>query len=117
MRLLRRAMLAADRGDVDDASIAPARICGSSACTTRNVPLALTSMTASRCSFDRTGAPVDHELAHRTLALEFEGLRGRDVVLVAGGLQKVGSIRALLRTGVVRGLVIDGDAAEVLASA
>ena len=66
--------------------------------------------------FDRAGAPVDHELARRTLALEFEHLRGRNVVLLAGGVQKVDSVRALLRTGVVRGLVIDGDAARVLAS-
>ncbi len=65
--------------------------------------------------FDRTGAQVDHELAHRTLAFEFELLRGRDVVLVAGGLQKLSAVTALLRTGVVRGLVIDGDTAQVLA--
>ena len=67
--------------------------------------------------FDKTGAEVDHELAHRTLALEFEQLRGRDVVLLAGGLQKVDAIRALLRTGVIQGLVIDGDTARLLAAA
>ncbi len=66
--------------------------------------------------FDRAGAQVDHELAHRTLALEFEHLRGRNVVLLAGGVQKVDAVRALLRTGVVRGLIIDGDAAGLLAS-
>ncbi len=65
--------------------------------------------------FDANGAEIDHELAHRTLALEFERLRQRDVVLVAGGLQKVAAVRALLRTGVVRGLVIDGDAARLVA--
>ncbi len=66
--------------------------------------------------FDRTGAQVEHELAHRTLALEFEQLHGRDVVLLSGGLQKVEAVRALLRTGTVQGLVIDGDAARVLAA-
>ncbi len=66
--------------------------------------------------FDPSGAEIDHELARRTLAVEFGHLRGRDVVLVAGGLQKVAAIEALLRTGVVRGLVIDGDAARALAS-
>ena len=65
--------------------------------------------------FDRAGAQVDHELAHRTLALEFESLRGRDVVLLSGGLHKVAPVRALLRSGVVRGLVIDGDSARLLA--
>ena len=67
--------------------------------------------------FDRAGAQVEHELAHRTLALEFERLHERDVVLLAGGLQKVTAVQALLRTGVVRGLVIDGDAARLLAAA
>ena len=66
--------------------------------------------------FDRDGVQVEHELAHRTLALEFEGLHGRDVVLLSGGMEKVDAVRALLRTGTVRGLVIDGDAARVLAS-
>ncbi len=64
--------------------------------------------------FDADGAPVEHELAHRTLALEFEQLRGRDVVLLAGGLQKVDAVRALLRADIVQGLVIDGGAARVL---
>ena len=66
--------------------------------------------------FDRAGAPVDHELVHRTLAFEFERLHGREVVLLAGGLQKVAAVGAMLRTGVVRGLVIDGDAAAALAT-
>lgn len=65
--------------------------------------------------FDGHGAQVDHELARRTLALDFERLRNRDVVLLAGGMQKVAAVQALLRTGVVRGLVIDGDAARALA--
>ena len=65
--------------------------------------------------FDNRGAAVDHELTRRTLALDFERLRQRDVVLLAGGLQKVAAVDALLRTGVVRGLVIDGDAAKALA--
>ncbi len=66
--------------------------------------------------FDRDGAQVEHELAHRTLAVEFEGLRGRDVVLLSGGVEKVDAVQALLHAGIVQGLVIDGDAARVLAS-
>ncbi len=66
--------------------------------------------------FDAQGAQVDHELARRTLAVDLEHLRGRDVVLAAGGLRKVAAIEALLRTGVVRGLVIDGDTALALAA-
>ncbi len=64
--------------------------------------------------FARNGQPVDHELTRRTLALEFEQLRHRDVVLLAGGMHKVVSVHAMLQTGVVRGLVIDGDAAKLL---
>ncbi len=64
--------------------------------------------------FDRDGTRIDHELAHRTLALEFEQMRGRDVVLLAGGLQKATAVRALLRTGVVQGLIVDGDTARGL---
>ena len=67
--------------------------------------------------FDRSGAQLDHELAHRTLALAFEELAGRDVVLLAGGLQKAHAVQALLRAGVVQGLVIDGDTAQVMVSA
>ena len=66
--------------------------------------------------FAKDGTEIDHELARRTLAVEFEQLRGRDVVLAAGGLGKVSAIQALLRTGVVRGLVIDGDSACALAA-
>ena len=66
--------------------------------------------------FDARGAAVEHELARRTLALEFEALRGREVVLLAGGLGKVAATRALLRTGVVKGLVIDGDSSRLLAA-
>ena len=67
--------------------------------------------------FDRTGAELDHELAHRTLALDLERLRGRDVVLLAAGLRKADAARALLRNGLVQGLIIDGDTARVIASA
>ncbi len=64
--------------------------------------------------FDRQGRPVDHELARRTLALDFERLHGRDVVLAAGGVRKVVAIQALLQTGTVRGLITDGDTARSL---
>ena len=64
--------------------------------------------------FAADGTEVDHELSRRTLAVEFERLRGRDVVLAAGGLAKVPAIQSLLRTGVVRALVTDGDSARAL---
>jgi DNA-binding transcriptional regulator LsrR (DeoR family) len=64
--------------------------------------------------FDRNGREVAHELSQRTLAVDFERLRGRDVVLLGAGLSKIAAIHALLSTGVIRGLIIDGDAAAIL---
>ncbi len=66
--------------------------------------------------FDRDGRPVDHELNHRTLALDIEALRGRRVVLLGAGLEKVVAIDSLLRTGLVSALIIDGDTARRLAA-
>ena len=65
--------------------------------------------------FDAAGRPVAHKLARRCLAVPFETLLGRDVVLLGAGVAKVRAIAAALRTGAVRGLIIDGDAARVLA--
>jgi DNA-binding transcriptional regulator LsrR (DeoR family) len=64
--------------------------------------------------FDANGAPVESPLAQRTLAVAFDHLRGRDVVLLGAGVQKVDAIAAMLRTGAVKALIIDGDAALAL---
>jgi DNA-binding transcriptional regulator LsrR (DeoR family) len=64
--------------------------------------------------FDSNGRCVEHEVARRTLAVELERLRSRDVVLLAAGIPKTEAINGLLRTGLVRGLVIDGDTARLL---
>jgi DNA-binding transcriptional regulator LsrR (DeoR family) len=63
---------------------------------------------------DAEGRLVPHPVTERALAINFDLLKGRDVVLLAAGVQKVPAIAALLRTGVAKGLVIDGDAAEAL---
>ena len=64
--------------------------------------------------FDRHGRLVGHELNDRTLALDIEALRGRRVVLLGAGLEKADAIASLLRTGIVSGLIIDGDTAARL---
>ena len=64
--------------------------------------------------FGADGAQIDHPLSRRTLAVTFERLRGRDVVLVAGGPEKAEAIAALLASGVVRGLIADGDTAALV---
>lgn len=66
--------------------------------------------------FDSAGHPVDHPFNRRTLAVGFDDLRAMDTVLLSGGPGKIAATRALLRSGVVRGLVIDGDSAIHLAA-
>ncbi len=59
--------------------------------------------------FDAGGREIHHPLSSRTLAVEPESLRGRHVVLLAGGLEKVEAIMGLLGAGLVKGLIVDGD--------
>ncbi len=66
--------------------------------------------------FDTEGREVMHDLSRRTLAVEPENLRGRHVVLLAGGLEKIAAISGLLRAGLVSGLITDGDTALALAA-
>lgn len=66
--------------------------------------------------FDHGGAPVDHPLNQRTVALGLDRLRQMETVLLSAGRHKLVATRALLSSGVIRGLVIDGDSAVALAS-
>jgi DNA-binding transcriptional regulator LsrR (DeoR family) len=64
--------------------------------------------------FDRHGRQVDHELNQRTIALNFDDLAALRVILLIAGSQKVDAAHALLLSGIVNGLIIDGDSAEIL---
>jgi DNA-binding transcriptional regulator LsrR (DeoR family) len=64
--------------------------------------------------FDIDGREIEHPLSQRTLAIGTNELRGRNVVLLAGGIEKVQATIALLRSGIVKGLIIDGDTAARL---
>ena len=66
--------------------------------------------------YDAQGREVTHEVSRRTLAVDPQALRGRQVALLAGGLEKISAIAGLLRTGLVAGLITDGDTALALAS-
>ena len=66
--------------------------------------------------FDDNGRPVDHELNGRTLAIPFDTLRALNVVLLVAGVEKARAAAALLKSGIVDGLIIDGDAALQLAA-
>jgi len=65
--------------------------------------------------FARDGRPIDHEINSRSIAVDIEAIRGRDIVLLSGGLEKIDAIQAVLSSGLIRGLIIDGDTAELLA--
>lgn len=64
--------------------------------------------------FDSDGTQVDHDLNRRTIALGFEDLMKIPVILLIAGQDKSLAARGLLRSGIVNGLIIDGDAAETL---
>lgn len=64
--------------------------------------------------FDSEGKQVDHELNRRTIALGFEELMKIPVILLIAGQDKAAAARGLLKSGVINGLIIDGDAAEAL---
>lgn len=64
--------------------------------------------------FDAVGRPVDHPLNARTIGAGFSDLARTETVLLSAGTAKTAATEALLRSGIVRGLVIDGDAALAL---
>lgn len=66
--------------------------------------------------FNAEGRQVDHDLNERTIALGFEQLKALPVILLIAGQEKAEAAKALLRSGIVNGLVIDGDAAEALSA-
>lgn len=64
--------------------------------------------------FDAQGRFVDCEINQRSCGVEPESLRGREVVAVAGGPDKGPAILAALRSGLLRGLITDEQAAGEL---
>jgi len=66
--------------------------------------------------FDRHGQPVDHDLNRRTIALSLAQLRAIPVILLIAGQEKAGAADALLSSGMINGLIIDGDTAQALAA-
>jgi DNA-binding transcriptional regulator LsrR (DeoR family) len=66
--------------------------------------------------FDATGRPVDHPLNARSIGVGFDDLAQATTVLLSAGTAKTAATEALLRSGIMRGLIIDGDAALALAA-
>ena len=64
---------------------------------------------------DAEGAVVETKYDARVMAPPLDSLRGREVVAFAGGTGKADAIRAVLRSGLLTGLIIDEATARVLA--
>ena len=64
--------------------------------------------------FDRDGRAIETSLSARTVAPELGSLRGRRIVAIAGGSDKVGGIRSALASGCLRGLITDERTADAL---
>ncbi|MGA1803943.1 sugar-binding transcriptional regulator [Rhizobium sp. HT1-10] len=64
--------------------------------------------------FDAEGKPIETSLSARTLSPGLEAMRGRRIVAIAGGKQKVAAIDAVLRSGFLRGLITDERTAQTL---
>lgn len=66
--------------------------------------------------FDSQGQAVDHPLNSRTIALGLADLRQICTVALVAGRQKLEAARALLSSGLLHGLIVDGDTALELAA-
>lgn len=67
--------------------------------------------------FDQEGHAVQTSLSNRTLALSLDEVRGRRVVALAGGPQKIEAIGAVLRGRILDGLITDERSAQSLLNA
>ena len=63
---------------------------------------------------DKDGAPLAIDLNRRSIGLKLDDLKGKQVVAISGGVNKVRAIDAVLRTGAVTGLVTDEASAKAL---
>lgn len=66
--------------------------------------------------FRADGTRLETELSDRALAPDIESLKGRRIVALAGGEAKTRSIAAVLRSGLVSGLITDELTASALVS-
>ncbi len=64
--------------------------------------------------FDLDGNPVNTELSDRTLSIGLEDMKTGRVIAVAGGEDKINSIWAILKSGLLDGLITDERTAKTL---
>jgi DNA-binding transcriptional regulator LsrR (DeoR family) len=64
--------------------------------------------------FDRLGNLVQTSLSARTVSPDLRRMKGRRIVAVAGGMGKIEAIGAVLKSGLLRGLITDERTAQAL---
>jgi DNA-binding transcriptional regulator LsrR (DeoR family) len=64
--------------------------------------------------FDQNGHVLETTLTARTLAVDLDGPQDSKIVAVAGGVEKAAAIRAVLRSGRLKGLITDEPTARIL---
>ena len=64
--------------------------------------------------FDAGGRPVACDLCERAMSPDFDDLRNRMIVAIAGGVEKIEALRAALRSGLLTGLITDEATARSL---
>ena len=64
--------------------------------------------------FDRHGKSVDHDLHRRSVATELALLARTRTVVLSAGRNKLEATQAILRSGAIKGLIMDGDSAVEL---
>ncbi|KMY86259.1 Erythritol transcriptional regulator EryD [Candidatus Paraburkholderia calva] len=64
--------------------------------------------------FSAAGESVETSLVARKVAPELEDLKGRRIVAIVGGESKIAAIRAVLKSGLLSGLITDEISARAL---
>lgn len=64
--------------------------------------------------FDASGSPLKHELNNRVIAVDLIPQTSMRTVLLSAGQSKVAATMAVLKSGALKGLIIDGDSARAL---
>ena len=67
--------------------------------------------------FDASGRTLETTLTARTLAATLDERADSQIIAIAGGPEKIEAIRAILRSGRLRGLITDETTAHALTGA
>ncbi len=67
--------------------------------------------------FDAQGGVLETTLSARTLSVELNTRDDSRIVAIAGGAEKVGAVRAVLRSGWLKGLITDEATARAIVGA